>query len=159
MQHWGGREPSDRRIDACIPSYRTPISCALKWHHFAVIIIPICVISTKLNWKILFFTCILLFYFWAIKRLYLVPQFLFPRICSLKYSIIQLSTHLHVRGATCRRERLSQRCENRALKTLDPIPAPNFGTLKDTRTRGINRSTDRAIRIGDTKSRGSPSNW
>lgn len=56
-------------------------------------------------------------------------------------------------------ERLSQRCENRALKTLDLIPVPaNFGTLKDTRTRGINRSTDRAIRIGDTKSRGSPSN-
>lgn len=39
----GNRKLSDRRIDALrICSYRTLISCALEWHHFAIIIISIC---------------------------------------------------------------------------------------------------------------------
>lgn len=85
------------------------------------------------------------------------PNFSFPNM--FPKNILSFNfRHIYMYEAQRVEERLSQRWENRALKTLDPIPAPNFGTLKDTRTRGINRSTDRAIRIGDTKSRGSPSN-
>lgn len=73
-----------RCVDACIRGYRTPILCALEWHHSAIII-PIRVISnackTRLKndiFRVRGHYYFIIIFRAVIKRLYLLLQFLLP---------------------------------------------------------------------------------